>query len=153
MAYDIDPFDGSGNQGVQRLLALANHLETVSDQDYDHDTWRRQCSDGGWAMCALGHGVSALPDVIGLRWREPGSADIVRLDGGGLTQDTLALAAEAFDLSLDEAMMIFGIAPNTAAFYGAPTVSGIRPKAVAAAIRRFAFARMAAVSRHPIRAA
>src|SRR5437868_1643606 len=100
MAYDIDPFDGGGARGVQRLLALANLLETVSDKDYDHDTWRRRCSDGGWAMCALGHGVTTLPDVIGLRWREPAGADVVRLDGGGLTQDTLALAAEAFELSL-----------------------------------------------------
>lgn len=146
MAYDIGPFDGGGNQGAKRLLALAQHLETVKDQDYDHLSWRRVRSNGSWAMCALGHGVTALPEVIGLRWREPGAADVVRLDGSGITQNTLALAAEVFELSIDEASTIFGVGVNTAAFYGAAGVSGIRPKVVAAAIREFACARIVASS-------
>ncbi|CAN7613069.1 hypothetical protein LJR219_004678 [Phenylobacterium sp. LjRoot219] len=143
MAYDIGPLDGGGDQGVQRMLALANYLETVSDCDYDHCAWRRERSEGSFAMCALGHGVSALPAAIGLRWRKPGGADIVRLDGSGFTQSTLALAGEAFELTLEEAETIFGIGPHTVAFYGARGVSGIKPRLVAAAIRRFAFDRMA----------
>jgi len=143
MAYDIDPFDGGGNQGAQRLLALANYLETVREADYDHRAWRSECQEGAPAMCALGHGITALPEVIGLRWRKPGEAEIVRLDGSGVTQSTLMLASEAFDLSPDEAAMIFGIAPNTVAFYGAAGLSGIKPRRAAEAIRQFAFAKMA----------
>jgi hypothetical protein len=143
MAYDIDPFDGDGHHGVQRLLALAAHLETLRDDAYDHRAWLCEGVDGARAMCALGHGVTALPDVIGLRWRKPGDAEIVRLDGSGVTQSTLALAAEAFELSPDEASMIFGIGPNTVAFYGAVGLTGIKPKRAAAAIRQFAFAKMA----------
>jgi len=145
MAYDIDPFDGGGNQGAQRLLALADYLETLGDGDYDHRTWR-YAADGARAMCALGHGVSALPAVIGLRWRKPGSSEIVRLDGSGVTESALTLAGEAFELSADEAAMIFGIAPNTVAFYGAVSLSGIKPKRAAAAIRRFAIAKMGAAA-------
>lgn len=143
MAYDIDPFDGGGHQGAQRLLALANYLETLRDADYDHRAWRSECHEGAPAMCALGHGVSALPEVIGLRWRNPGGAEIVRLDGSGVTQTSLTLAGEAFDLEADEAAMIFGIAPNTVAFYGSTHLSGIKPRRAAAAIRQFAFAKMA----------
>jgi len=142
MAYDIGPLDGGRNDGARRLLALADHLETVSDQHYDHRTWRRHRRDGSWAMCALGHGVSALPDVIGLRWREPGSSDVVRLDGSGVTEHTLTLAAEAFGLSDDEANMIFGVGLYTVVFYGS-SVFAAKPKAVAAAIRMFAMSRLA----------
>ena len=84
MAYDIGPLDNGGNLGVQRLLGLAAYLENVPDGDYDHRIWRRRRGDGSWAMCALGHGVTALPDLIGLRWRTPDSRDIVRLDGSGV---------------------------------------------------------------------
>jgi hypothetical protein len=144
MAYDIGPLDGGGGQGAKRLLALAAYLETVRDQDYDHRTWRRQGRDGSWAMCALGHGVAALPDVIGLRWREPGSADVVRLDGSGVTENALNLAAEVFELSLDEAAAIFGAGLYTVGFYGPRGVFGLKPATVAAAIREFACTRMAA---------
>jgi hypothetical protein len=147
MAYDIDPFDGGGDQGAKRLLALANHLETLKDEDYDHYTWRRQRRDGSWVMCALGHGVSAMPEAIGLRWREPGSADVVRLDGSGITQNTLTLAAEAFGITIDEAATMFGIGPYAVAFYGAANVWGIKPKSVAAAIRSFALAKLAPAPR------
>jgi hypothetical protein len=152
MAYDMEPFDGGGNQGARRLLALASHLETVRDEDYDHYTWRRQRRDGSWVMCALGHAVSSMPDAIGLRWREPGSVDVVRLDGSGITQNTLTLAAEAFGLSTDEAATMFGIGPYAIAFYGAPNVWRIKPKAVAGAIRRFAFAKMTAAAASPVAA-
>jgi hypothetical protein len=118
MAYDIGPFEGGGGLGARRLLALAAYLETLRDQDYDHRTWRRRGVDGAWTMCALGHGVTALPDVIGLRWREPDSADVVRMDGSGITQNALNLAAEAFELSLDEAATIFGMGLYTVGFYG-----------------------------------
>jgi hypothetical protein len=143
MAYDIGPLDGGGAQGARRLLALANYLETLGERDYDHRTWRRRRADGSWAMCALGHAVTALPEVVGLRWREPDGADVVRLDGSGLTENTLSLAAEAFDLTRDEADMIFGVGLYTVAFYGASAVFHARPKAVAAAIRRFALAKLA----------
>lgn len=144
MAYDIGPIDGGGHdQGAWRLLALADHLETVGDRHYDHRIWRRRRPDGSWAMCALGHAVSALPDLIGLRWREPGSADVVRLDGSGVTEDPLKLAAEAFGLSDDEARMIFGVGLYTVGFYGPAAVFRAGPKAVAAAIRAFAAARLA----------
>jgi len=144
MAYDIDPFDGGGNQGVQRLLALADYLATLGDEAYDHRAWLCEGGDGAGAMCALGHGVSALPSVIGLRWRKPGDAEIVRLDGSGVTQSTLALAAEVFELTPDEASMIFGIGPNTVSFYGAVGLTDIKPTRAAAAIRRFAFTKMEA---------
>lgn len=144
MAYDIGPIDGGGGEGARRLLALANHLETVRDHDYRHDTWRTRRPDGSWAMCALGHGVTALPDLIGLRWREPESADIVRLDGSGITQNTVTLAAEAFSISLEEAAILFGMGPYTASFYGASVIPEIKPKKVAAAIRAFVIARAAA---------
>ena len=150
MAYDIGPFDSGGNRGAKRLLALADFLETVSDEDYDHHTWRRQRGDGSWVMCALGHGVTALPDLIGLRWREPGTAEVVRLDGSGITQNTVSLAAEAFELSIDEAATMFGIGLYTVAFYGALGVSGIKPKAVAAALREFATAKLGAVRAYPV---
>jgi hypothetical protein len=140
MAYDIGPFDDGGNRGARRLLALADHLETLGDRDYDHHTWRS--SQG--AMCALGHGVTALSQVIGLRWREPGGADVVRLDGSGITQHTLTLAAEAFEISIEEAATMFGIGPYTVAFYGARSIAGIKPRAVAAALRAFACGRMIA---------
>jgi hypothetical protein len=144
MAYDIGSMDEGGNRGARRLLALADHLETVPDRDYDHHTWRSRRSDGSWVMCALGHGVTALPDVIGLRWRHPDAADFVRLDGSGMMESTLVLAAEAFEISLDEATMMFGMGPYTVAFYGAIGLSGIKPKAVASAIRTFAQDRLAA---------
>jgi hypothetical protein len=148
MAYDIGPFDsgGGGNLGARRLLALANHLETVRDQDYDHRTWRRRRGDGSWAMCALGHAVTALPDLVGLRWREPDCADIVRIDGSGFTENALTLAAESFELSLEEAATLFGIGLYTVAFYGAPGVSRVKPRAVSAALRRFAMDRMTAAA-------
>lgn len=143
MAYDIGPLDGGGDQGARRLLALADYLETIPDDAYDHRIWRRRRGDGSWAMCALGHGASALPDVIGLRWREPESCEMVRLDGSGLMEDALALAAEAFGLSDDEARMIFGVGLYTVEFYGASAVFGARPKAVAAAMRTFAMTKLA----------
>jgi len=144
MAYDIGPFDGGGNLGARRLLALANHLDTVRDADYDHHFWRRERSDGSCVMCALGHGVNALPEVIGLRWGRAGEADIVRLDGSGVTENTIALAAEVFGLSIDDATIMFGMGPCTAAFYRAARIEDIRPRLVAAAIRQFALAKMAA---------
>jgi hypothetical protein len=143
MAYDIGPLDGGAAQGARRLLALANYLDTIGDKAYDHRTWRRRLSDGSWAMCALGHAVTALPQVIGLRWREPDGADVVRLDGSGLTENTLSLAAEAFDLTRDEAEMIFGVGLYTVAFYGASAVFRAKPKTVAAAIRGFALEKLA----------
>lgn len=151
MAYDIGPLGGGGDLGAKRLLALANHLETVRDQDYDHHYWRRQRSDGSWVMCALGHGVTAIPELIGLRWREPESSDVVRLDGSGTTQNTLILAAEVFELSIEEATMIFGMGPYTVAFYGALGVSAIKPRAVVAAIRELALAKMGASASWPVR--
>jgi hypothetical protein len=149
MAYDIGDLGGDG-QGARRLLALADHLETVPERNYDHRTWRRQRPDGSWAMCALGHAASALPDVIGLRWREPDSSDVVRLDGSGFTEDALTLAAEAFGLTDDEARMIFGVGLYTVAFYGASAVFGAKPKRVAAAIRAFAIAKAARASAYPL---
>lgn len=143
MPYDIGPLDGGGH-GARRLLALATYLETVRDQDYDHRAWRRQEADGARMMCALGHGITALPDVIGLRWRAPESADVVRLDGSGVTENAMNLAAEAFELSLDEAVMIFGVGLHTVAFYGPRGAFGLKPRAVAAAIREFACAKFAA---------
>lgn len=142
MAYDIGPLDGGG-QGVKRLLALASYLETVRDQDYDHRAWRRRSPDGSWVMCALGHGITALPDLIGLRWRDPENADVVRLDGSGVTENALNLAAEAFELSHDEAAAIFGAGLYTVTFYG-PSVFNVKPRTVAAAIRDFACAKMTA---------
>lgn len=147
MAYDIGLLDGGGDEGPRRLLALADYLETVGDKAYDHRIWRRLRGDGSWAMCALGHAVTALPDLIGLRWREPDGCEVVRLDGSGVTEDALTLAAEAFGLSDDEARMIFGVGLYTVAFYGASAVFGARPKAVAAAIRAFAISRIATSSR------
>src|SRR4051794_6061904 len=41
MAYDIGPLDGGGETGARRLLALADYLETIPAQTYDHRTWRR----------------------------------------------------------------------------------------------------------------
>jgi hypothetical protein len=142
MAYDVGPIDGGPGQGVQRLLALATHLETVRDQDYDHRTWRRQAPDGSWTMCALGHGVTALPDLIGLRWRGPDSLDVVRLDGSGLTENVLDLAAEAFEITREEAERIFGLGLYTVEFYGRAGAFGLKPACVAAAIRAFACAKM-----------
>jgi hypothetical protein len=143
MAYDIGPLDRGGDRGARRLIALADYLETVRGEDYDHRIWRRRKGDGSWAMCALGHAVSGLPDVIGLRWREPDGVDVVRADGSGVTEDPLILAAEAFDLSYDEAQMLFGVGLYTVAFYGPSAVFQAKPKAVAEAIRAFAGARLA----------
>ena len=152
MPYDIGPMEGGGDVGARRLLALADHLETVADANYDHRTWRRRRPDGSWAMCALGHAVTALPDLIGLRWREPDGAEIVRLDGSGLTENTLALAAEAFGLTEMEAEMIFGVGLYTVAFYGPSAVFRAKPRAVAAAIRAFAFEKLASAL-YPLAAA
>jgi hypothetical protein len=143
MPYDIGLLDGGGAAGTRRLLALADHLETVSERHYDHRIWRRRRPDGSWAMCALGHAVTALPAVVGLRWREPDGADVVRLDGSGFTEDPLALAAEAFGLSVDEARMIFGVGLYTTDFYGASAVFAAKPRKVAQAIRGFALAKAA----------
>jgi hypothetical protein len=143
MAYDIGPLDRGGDRGARRLLALADYLETVREEDYDHRIWRRRKGDGSWAMCALGHAVSGLPDVIGLRWREAEGVDMVRADGSGVTEDALTLAAEAFGLSYDEAQMLFGVGLYTVAFYGASAVFGAKPRAVAATIRGFAGRRLA----------
>jgi hypothetical protein len=143
MAYDIGPLDGGGETGARRLLALANYLETIPGEAYDHRAWRRRRPDGSWAMCALGHAVSGLPDLIGLRWRHSGSDVVVRADGSGLMEDALTLAAEAFQLSEDEARMIFGVGLYTVNFYGASAVFHAGPKEVAAAIRAFALSRLA----------
>ena len=143
MAYDIGRLDGGDGAGPRRLLALADHLETIDDKHYDHRTWRRQRGDGSWAMCALGHAVTSLPYVVGLRWRDPGSADIVRIDGSGLMEDALTLAAEAFELTDEEARMIFGVGLYTVDFYGAAAVFGPKPKTVAATIRAFVLSRLA----------
>lgn len=142
MPYDIGPLDGGEDRNL-RLLALADHLETVSDQHYDHRTWRRLRSDGSWAMCALGHAVTALPHVVGLRWREPDSPEIVRLDGSGVTEHALTLAAEAFGITLDEANMMFGVGLYTVAFYGPSAVFRAKPKQVATAIRKYALLKLA----------
>jgi hypothetical protein len=145
MAYDIGPMDeGGAGRGAGRLLALADYLETVPDKAYDHRVWRRESPDGGRVMCALGHAVTALPDLIGLRWRSPDSGDVVRTDGSGVTQDELALAAEAFDLTLDEARRIFGVGLYTVEFYGPAGVFGLSPAAAAAAIRSFALDKLGA---------
>jgi|GEM_PF-2819168 len=148
MAYDIGPLDGGGETGARRLLALANYLESIPSAAYDHRVWRRRRPDGSWAMCALGHAVSGLPDLIGLRWREPSSDVVVRADGSGLMEDALTLAGEAFQLSEDEARMIFGVGLYTVDFYGAAAVFRAGPKQVAAAIRAFALARLALI--HPL---
>lgn len=142
MPYDIGPLDGGEDRNL-RLLALADYLETVSDQHYDHRTWRRLRSDGSWAMCALGHAVTALPHVVGLRWREPDSPEIVRLDGSGVTEHALTLAAEAFGITLDEANMMFGVGLYTVAFYGPSAVFRAKPKQVASAIRKYALVKLA----------
>lgn len=143
MAYDIGRFDGGAAESARRLLALADHLATVKAQDYDHRTWRRRRPDGGWTMCALGHAITALPEVIGLRWRTPESSDVVRLDGTGFTEAPLMLAAEAFGLTDDEARMIFGVGLYTVSFYGPSAVFAATPGKVAAAIRAFALSRLA----------
>jgi hypothetical protein len=153
MPYDIGPLDGGGEQGARRLLALANYLETINDKAYDHRTWRRRRPDGSWAMCALGHGLTSLPDVIGLRWREPDSSDVVRLDGSGVTENVLTLAAEAFDLTQEEADMIFGVGLYTIAFYGASAVFRARPRQVSSAIRRFALSKLARAAAYRVAAA
>lgn len=142
MPYDIGRLN-EGGEGVQRLLALAAYLETIQEQDYDHRVWRRQRGDGSWVMCALGHGITALPDLIGLRWRKPDSADVVRLDGSGLTENALDLAAEAFELSLDEAAAIFGTGLYTIGFHGPGGIFTATPKTVASAIRGFVHKKMA----------
>src|SRR6202043_4031614 len=107
--------------------------------------WRRRREDGAWVMCALGHGVTALPDLIGLRWRTADSTSVVRLDGSGLTEDAITLAAEAFELGLDEAAMLFGIGTRARAFCGAGDDARGNPRAVAAAIRRLASMRLSAL--------
>lgn len=142
MPYDIGPMDG-GERGAGRLLALADYLETIPEDSYDHRVWRRRRPDGSWAMCALGHAVAGLPDLIGLRWRDADSLDVVRQDGSGLTEDPLVLAAEAFELSEDEARMIFGVGLYTVSFYGPTAVFRARPRTVAAAIRAFAATKLA----------
>jgi hypothetical protein len=150
MAYDIGPLDDGGGSGARRLLALADYLETVPRAAYDHRAWRRRRPNGGWAMCALGHAVDGLPDLIGLRWRAPASSDdVVRSDGSGLTENPLSLAAEAFELSEDEARMIFGVGLYTEGFYGPAAVFAASPKQVAAAIRAFAAARLARAGLQP----
>jgi hypothetical protein len=152
MAYDIGPLDSGESRGARRLLALADHLETVAPGDYDHRIWRRRRPDGGWAMCALGHAVTALPDLIGLRWRKAEvGGEVVRMDGSGLTVDPLRLAAEAFELTDDEARMIFGVGLYTVDFYGPSAVFRATPAEVAQAIRAFAAARLAALQ--PVAAA
>ncbi|MBV9994488.1 MAG: hypothetical protein JO127_04675 [Caulobacteraceae bacterium] len=147
MAYDIGPLEGGEARGASRLLALAAYLETVADAEYDHRAWRRGKADGSWAMCALGHGLSALPDLIGLRWRSDDGDDVVRLDGSGLTEDPMRLAAEAFELSLEEAAMVFGVGLKTAAFYGEGGALRITPNAVSRAIRALALAKVAGARR------
>lgn len=146
MAFDICPLEPDSDRGTRRLLALAGYLERVPNDEYDHRTCRRRRSDGSWAMCALGHGVSALPAVIGLRWRDAESHDVVRLDGSGLTEHELDLVAEAFDLTEEDAAMIFGVGLNTVRFYGPQGIYALTPKAVAEAIRQFAHARLAALA-------
>jgi len=143
MAYDIGQSNGGSADGARRLLALADHLETIRDRDYDHRTWRRRRPDGGWTMCALGHAITALPEVIGLRWRASDSSDVVRLDGTGVMEAPLTLAAEAFGLTDDEARMIFGVGLYTVSFYGPRAVLPASPRDVAAAIRAFALSRLA----------
>lgn len=151
MAYDIGPLYGAGGEaGARRLLALAGYLETVPEENYDHRTWRRRLRNGSWAMCALGHGVTALPDLIGLRWREPDSPDVVRIDGSGVTENALTLAGEAFGLTADEAEMIFGVGLYTVAFYGPSAVFTAKPKLVAAKIREFAATRLTRASAYPL---
>jgi hypothetical protein len=149
MPYDIGHIDG-GEDRTRRLLALADYLDTVSDQHYDHRTWRRLRADGSWAMCALGHAVTALPHVVGLRWREPDSAEIVRLDGSGVTEHALTLAAEAFGLTIEEANMIFGVGLYTVAFYGPSAVFRAKPRTVASAIRKYALLKLARNRAHAI---
>jgi hypothetical protein len=145
MAFDVGPLGPGDDRGAMRLLALAAYLETVPDGEYDHRTCRRKQADGSWAMCAIGHGITALPDVIGLRWRSAESHDVVRLDGSGKTEHEFDLIAESFDLSAEDAEMIFGVGLNTVKFYGPKGIYGLKPKAVARAIRLFAQARLAAV--------
>lgn len=137
MAYDIGPIEGGGGASG-KLLALADHLETVRDQDYDHRVWRRLQPGGSWKMCALGHAVTALPDLIGLRWRSPTSQDVVRMDGSGVTENVLSLAAEAFELTVEEAASLFGVGLYTVEVYGPGGAFGLTPRAAATAIRNFA---------------
>jgi hypothetical protein len=146
MAFDIGPLGPGESQGAKRLLALAAYLETVPQAEYDHRTCRRRRTDGSWAMCAIGHGISALPEVIGLRWRNAESQDVVRLDGSGATEHEFALIAEAFDLNPEDTAMIFGVGLNTVNFYGPQGIYGLEPSAVARAIRAFALTRLAAVA-------
>ena len=146
MAFDIGPLGPGDDRGAKRLLALAGYLECVPEEEYDHRTCRRRQADGSWAMCAIGHGISALPQVIGLRWRDAESHDVVRLDGSGKTEHEFDLIAEAFDLTPEDAAMIFGVGLNTVNFYGPQGIYGLKPKAVARAIRLFAQARLAVVA-------
>jgi hypothetical protein len=160
MPYDIGPVEAP-HLGARRLLALADHIETVAPRDYNHRHWRDVLTSGQCVMCALGHGVTALPKVIGLRWRRKpkpgqlgmfGNGDIERLDGTTITvvgtdrSDNIELAAEAFELSYNEAAMIFGaITWEAARFYGLDHIHApLTPRMVAKAIRAFALAKMAA---------
>ncbi len=145
MAFDVGPLGPGDDRGAMRLLALAAYLETVPEGEYDHRTCRRKQADGSWAMCAIGHGITALPDVIGLRWRDAESHDVVRLDGSGRTEHEFDLIAEAFDITAEDSEMIFGVGLNTVKFYGPQGIYGLKPTAVARAIRAFAQAKLAVV--------
>jgi len=143
MPFDIGHLGDSG-RGARRLLALAAYLETVADGAYDQRAWRRRAPDGSWTMCALGHGATALPDLIGLRWRSEEGAELVRLDGSGVTEDPITLAAEAFEISFAEAMALFGVGVHTTRLLGARRPADVRPKAIAAALRAVALAKLPA---------
>lgn len=137
MPFDLGPVESPPSLGVQRLLRLADYLETVPPELYAQESWRTRTSCGT-VCCAFGHAVTGLGRELGLRWRGPGSDVIDRITGpreGG--QENLTLAQEVFELTYDDAVQLFG----TEGYYHRERLDGIdrlTPKDVAAGLRAFA---------------
>lgn len=141
MAYDIGPLDSGGHLGARRLLALADYLETVPDENYDQTRWREVKPGCGTICCAFGHAVEGLGEQLGIKWFGVKTV-IPRLGNPGRWHHNIDAAAEVFELDLGDALQLFGGGDWHAAQLGLSYEHELTPARVARNIRAFALAKL-----------
>lgn len=116
MPFDIGP-ETLVPRGAANMLRLADHLERVRPERYNHDEW---C---GTTACAMGHAaLSRLFDFTfdeGYRsWDNGRSILGFRRAGSKRSIDPITLAMETFEIGTQTAEWVFGFDERPRGFVG-----------------------------------
>lgn len=137
---------------TERLLKLADYMETLPDGRVDMSLWRDlpdeltdRIKDGeeislsgqecGTVACVLGHACT-IPEFIkdGLEMRIRRSEGMIDIEITYSVYSYWSAASVFFDIPFDHATYLFGSYPKAITFYGMDKLS---PKGIAAGIRRY----------------